>query len=168
MSELFEKAKKAVVEKKLPIIEEERTKNPMYVSMRELPLRFQFGIAKVQKFFEGLRDGKIYMTRCKGCGEKYFPPQADCSKCQSSDMEWVELSGEGELITFTTIYVKPSSFAHYKDYSVGIVEMKEGVRVLAWLDVDDPKKVKPRMKVRLVTVKREPEGYIIYHLVPSE
>jgi uncharacterized OB-fold protein len=168
MSELIENAKKAVMEKGLPVIEDAKTKIPLYVSMRELPLRFQFGISKVQRFFEGLRDGKIYMTKCKRCGEKFFPPQADCPKCLTSDMEWVELSGEGELITCTMIFVKPPTFAHYKDYIVGIAEMKEGVKVLAWLAVDDPKKVKPRMKVRLTTTKREPEGVITYHFVPIE
>ncbi|MEM0357073.1 MAG: Zn-ribbon domain-containing OB-fold protein [Candidatus Bathyarchaeia archaeon] len=169
MSELIEKAKNAITEKGLPLIEDAKTRTPIYVSMRELPLRFQFGISKVQKFFEGLKDGRIYMVECRGCGEKFFPPQADCPKCQSSNnMEWIELSGEGELLTYTVISVKPPTFAHYKDYIVGIAQMKEGVRVLAWLDINDPKKVKPRMKVRLKTVKREPEGIITYHFVPVE
>lgn len=167
MSELFEKAKNAVNEKGLPVIEDAKTKTPLYVSLRELPLRFQFGISKIQKFFEELKDGKIFMTRCKVCGEKFFPPQADCPECQASNMEWVELSGEGELLTCTMISVKPPTFAHYKDYVVGIAQMKEGVKVLAWLAVDDPKKVKPRMKVRLTTAKREPEGFIIYQFVPA-
>lgn len=168
MSELVEKAKNAIAEKGLPLIEDAKTKTPIYVSMRELPLRFQFGISKIQRFFEGLKDGKIYMTICKECGEKFFPPQADCPKCQISNMEWVELSGEGELLTCTVISVKPPTFAHHKDYVVGIAQMKEGVRILAWLDIDDPKKVKPRMKVRLETVRRKPEGIITYHLAPIE
>ncbi|MEM3464217.1 MAG: Zn-ribbon domain-containing OB-fold protein [Candidatus Bathyarchaeia archaeon] len=167
MSELFEKAKKGVGEKGLPIVEDEKTKLPLYVSMRELPLRFQLGVSKVQKFFEGLREGKIFMTQCRNCGEKFFPPQADCPKCLESSMEWIPLSGEGELLTCTMIFVKPPSFSHYKDYIVGIAQMKEGVRVLAWLNIDDPTKIKPGMKVRLVTSKREPEGFITYEFVPS-
>lgn len=167
MSELFEKAKKGVGEKGLPIVEDEKTKLPLYVSMRELPLRFQLGVSKVQRFFEGLREGKIFMTQCRNCGEKFFPPQADCPKCLESSMEWIPLSGEGELLTCTMIFVKPPSFSHYKDYIVGIAQMKEGVRVLAWLNIDDPTKIKPGMKVRLVTSKREPEGFITYEFVPS-
>ncbi|MEM3730947.1 MAG: Zn-ribbon domain-containing OB-fold protein [Candidatus Bathyarchaeia archaeon] len=167
MSELFEKAKKGVGEKGLPIVEDEKTKLPLYVSMRELPLRFQLGVSKVQRFFEGLREGKIFMTQCRNCGEKFFPPQADCPKCLESSMEWIPLSGEGELLTCTMIFVKPLSFSQYKDYIVGIAQMKEGVRVLAWLNIDDPTKIKPGMKVRLVTSKREPEGFITYEFVPS-
>jgi hypothetical protein len=44
--------------------------------------------------------------------------------------------------------------------------MKEGIKVLAWLNVDDPKKIKPKMKVQLKTVKREPEGFITYEFSP--
>jgi hypothetical protein len=166
MSELGENAKKCIAEKGLPIIEEDKTKLPLYISVRELPLRFQFGVAKVQRFFEGLKEGKIYITQCKKCGEKFFPPQADCPKCLGSDMDWMPLSGEGELLTCTMIFVKPSTYAGYKDYIVGIAKMKEGVKVLAWLKIDDPKKIRPRMKVHLTVAKREPEGFLTYEFVP--
>ncbi|MEM3725908.1 MAG: Zn-ribbon domain-containing OB-fold protein [Candidatus Bathyarchaeia archaeon] len=168
MSEMVENVKKVISEKGLPIIEDAKTKTPLYISMRELPLRFQFGVAKVQKFFEGLKEGKIYMTQCKGCGEKFFPPQADCPKCLTSNMDWIPLSGEGELLTCTMIFVKPPTYAHYKDYIVGIAKMKEGVKVLAWLKVDDPRKITPKMKVRLTTAKREPEGVVTYEFTPLE
>jgi uncharacterized OB-fold protein len=166
LSQLSEKAKKAIEDEGLPIIVDEKTKLPLYVDVNELPLRYQFGIAKVHKFFEGLREGKIYMTRCKKCSEKFFPPRADCPKCLSQDMEWILLSGRGELLTCTVVNVKPPSFTHYKDYVVAIAEMEEGVRVLAWLDVDDPKKIRPRMKVHLRTVKR-PGGLITYEFAPT-
>jgi len=166
MSDLSQNAKRSITEKGLPICEESKTKLPLYISMRELPLRFQFGIAKVEKFFEGLKEGKIYMTQCKSCGEKYFPPQDTCPKCLESSMDWIPLSGEGELLTCTVIFVKPSTYAHYPDYVVGISQMKEGVRVLAWLRIDDPKKIKPRMKVRLTTARRKPEDFITYEFTP--
>jgi uncharacterized OB-fold protein len=166
MSDLGEIAKKSIKEKGLPLIEETKTKLPLYISVRELPLRFQFGTSKIQKFFEGLKEGKIYMTQCKKCGEKFFPPQADCPTCIESNMDWIPLSGEGELLTCTMIVVKPSTYAHYDNYIVGIAQMKEGVKVLAWLKIDDSKKIKPKMKVRLTTVRREPEGFITYEFVP--
>jgi uncharacterized OB-fold protein len=166
MSDLGEIVKKSIKEEGLPLVEEKKTKLPLYISVRELPLRFQFGTSKIQKFFEGLKEGKIYMTQCKKCGEKFFPPQADCPKCIESNMDWIQLNGEGELLTCTMIVVKPSTYTHYNNYIVGIAEMKEGVKVLAWLKIDDPKKIKPKMKVRLKTAKREPEGFITYEFVP--
>jgi uncharacterized OB-fold protein len=44
------------------------------------------------------------------CGGKYFPPQVDCPRCKRSDVGWREVSAEGELITWTVINVKPTSF----------------------------------------------------------
>ena len=70
------------------------------------------------------------------------------------------------LLTCTIIFVKPSTYTHYQDYVVGISQMKEGVRVLAWLKIDDPKKIRPKMKVQLTTVKREPEGFLTYQFIP--
>ena len=167
MSDLNEMAKKGIEKNGLPIINEGKSKQPLYISMRELPLRFHFGTAKIQKFFEGLKEGKIYMTQCQKCGKKFFPPQADCPDCIESSVNWTPLSGEGELITFTMIFVRPATYAHYDPYVVGVAQMKEGVRVLAWLKIDDPKNIRPRMKVHLKTARREPEGFITYEFVPT-
>ena len=168
MSDLDEMTKKSIKENGLPIIEDAKSKTHLYVSMRELPLRFQFGTTKIQKFFDGLKEGKIYMTQCEKCAQKYFPPQADCPNCLDSSINWIPLDGPGELLTCTMIVVKPSTFAHYNNYIIGVAQMKEGVSVLTWLRIDDPRKITPKMKVRLTTVKREPEGFITYEFVPMQ
>lgn len=56
------------------------------------------------RFFEGLRDeGIIRGTRCVSCGRVHVPPRKSCPKCFHSGTEWVELSGEGVLQTFTVV-----------------------------------------------------------------
>lgn len=167
MSELLEKARDSVKRGGLPIVEEERSHLPLYISLREFPLRYQLGVSRIQRFFEGLKEGKIYITQCNICGNRFFPPRADCPKCLNPNLNWIQLDPEGELLTYTVIYVKPQSFAHYKDYVVGIAQLKEGIRVLAWVNIDDPKKIKPNMKVHLTATSREPEGYITYELLPK-
>ncbi|MEM3464001.1 MAG: Zn-ribbon domain-containing OB-fold protein [Candidatus Bathyarchaeia archaeon] len=168
MSELIEKAKENIKNKGLPIVEDEKTLLPLYVDMREFPIRYQLGISKIRKFFDGLTEGKIYATQCEKCGEKFFPPRADCPKCLDSTIKWVPLNCEGELITHTIVYIKPPSFSHYKDYAIGIARLNDGLKVLAWINTDNPKELKPKTKVRLVTAKREPEGIITYELTPTE
>ncbi len=39
---------------------------------------------------------------------------------------------------------------------------------MAWLRVDDSRKVRVGMKVKLQVVKREPEGYLTYEFIPAE
>lgn len=150
----------------LPIVIDQKTRLPIYTSLRELRVKYQFGVSRIQKFFDGLREGVIYATRCRSCGEVYFPPQADCSKCKGLDVEFFKLSGEAELETYTVINIKPSTFNHYKDYVVAIGRLKEGVKALAWLEVDDPGRLKIGMKLKLEVTRREPEGVYTYVFKP--
>ena len=60
---------------------------------------------KVNRFVDELAAGKFMATVCKKCGKKYYPPQADCPDCMSSDMEWKQIGNEGALVTFTKIHV---------------------------------------------------------------
>ncbi len=152
----------------LPVVPDMRSGVALWVDQRELNLKYVISVEKIRKFFDGLMSGKIYATKCKKCGALYFPPQVDCPMCKTSDMDWVELGGEGELLTYTIIYVKPTSFSHYEDYTVGIARLKEGINVTAWIRETDPKKLRVGMKVRLVVKKREPENYLTYELEPLE
>ena len=81
----------------LPIVSEQKTNNPLWIDVREIDLRYQIPVKKVSKFFEGLKQGKVLATKCPKCGEIYFPPQDDCPKCRISNLDWVEMSKEGEI-----------------------------------------------------------------------
>jgi len=150
----------------LPIIPDQKTGVRLWYDQRELKVKYTISVERIAKFYEGLMEGRLLATKCKHCGRIYFPPQMDCPYCKKSDMEWIELSREGELLTYTVIYVKPSSFAHYNDYTVGIARLKEGVNITAWVRETDPRKLRVGMKVKVEIVKREPEGYLTYELVP--
>ncbi|KUO89189.1 MAG: 3-hydroxybutyryl-CoA epimerase [Vulcanisaeta sp. MG_3] len=152
----------------MPIAPDEKGQYSLWYDVRELRIRFSISVERIKRFFEGLREGKIYATRCRRCGRYYFLPQADCPYCRVSDMDWVEVGGEGELLTYTVINTKPLTFSHYPDYVVAIARMKEGFNVLAWLRIDDPRKIRVSMRVRLQITRREPEGYLTYEFVPIE
>jgi len=147
----------------LPIVSDERVGGPVWVDVRELRLRYLVPVKRIQPFFDGLRRGRVMATRCPAKNIYYFPPQADCPTCLDENLEWVELKGEGELLTYTKIVNKPASFAHYSDYIVAIARMDEGFNVLCWL-AGSLEEIKPGMRVKLVVKKREPEGFFSYYL----
>jgi hypothetical protein len=124
-------------------------------------------ISKTLPFWEGLKQGKVLATKCKKCETLYFPPSADCPNCLSSDMEWIELSDEAEIETFTHVVIRPTSFQQYKPYTVAIGRLKEGVKVLAWLTGFKLSQIKVGMKVKL-TAKITPEGNPTYAFTPFE
>ena len=135
------------------------------IRTRPLTIYYDVPIARTEKFWNGIKEGKIYATKCKKCGALYFPPVADCANCFSSDMEWVELSGEGEVETFTHVIVRPVSFADEPPYTVAIARLKEGVRVLAWLTGAKKTEIKVGMPVKL-EAKVTPEGRLTYEFKP--
>ena len=87
---------------------------------------------KVSDFAQHLRDGHLMASRCKKCGATSFPPRADCKDCMSDAFEFVEVSGTGKLHTFTKIVSAPTGFEDVVPYTVGVVDLDDGGKALAW------------------------------------
>ncbi|MFQ6067951.1 MAG: Zn-ribbon domain-containing OB-fold protein [Candidatus Bathyarchaeia archaeon] len=134
------------------------------IKSREITVVQNIPVSKTLKFWEGLKLGKIYATKCRKCGKLLFPPAADCSNCLSSEMDWVELSSEAKIETFTHVVIRPTSFQQNKPYTVAIGKLKEGVKVLAWLTGFKLSEIKIGMKVKLVA-KVTPEGNPTYEFI---
>lgn len=134
------------------------------IRSREIKVAQDMPIGRTVKFWEGLKEGKVYATKCKKCGKLYFPPAADCPECLTSDMEWVQLSDEAEIETFTYVVIRPTSFSQSKPYTVAIGRLEEGVRVLAWLTGFKLSEIKVGLKVKLVA-KITPEGNLTYEFI---
>ncbi len=114
---------------------------------------------KVARFAEELAAGKIMATVCKKCGEKYYPPRADCSICMESTMEWRPIEGVGNLVTYTKIYVPPEHFAirrplmpfssiQFEPCPVGLLETEDGLRIMGWIPKIDSKKIRIGMELK--------------------
>ena len=117
---------------------------------------------KVAAFAEHLKDGRIMASRCTKCGARSFPPRADCTKCLAGEFEFVELSGEGTLVTYTRIDTAPSGFEDLVPYTIGVVDLKETGRLLAWfgetipeseIAIGMPVQVVPRIFEELEKIK---------------
>ena len=117
---------------------------------------------KVNDFAQHLKDGRLMGSRCKKCGATSFPPRGDCGDCLSGEFEFKELSGEATLHTFTTIVAAPTGFEDMTPYTVGVADLKEGGRILAWIgetiDKEDieigmPLQVVPRIFEELEDIK---------------
>ncbi len=133
---------------------------------RPITLIYDIPNSKTLQFWDGLKEGKIYTTKCKKCGKVTFPPVADCSNCFSSEMEWFELVGEAEIEAFTHIIIRPASFKQEKPYTVVIGRLKGGIKILTWLKGAKLSAVRVGMIVKLV-VRPNSEGEPIYMFVPT-
>ena len=105
---------------------------------------------KVHQFAEYLKDGKIMGTKCRKCGAVTFPPRADCEKCMSPEWEFHQYSGKAKLVTFTQISAAPTGFEDMVPYTIGVADLPEGGRVLAWVRDIDVKDLRIGMDLKLV------------------
>ncbi|MGB8208771.1 MAG: zinc ribbon domain-containing protein, partial [Mycobacterium sp.] len=48
-------------------------------------------------FWDGLRDHKLLIQRCSGCGTLRNPPRPMCPNCRSLEWEPIESSGRGTV-----------------------------------------------------------------------
>lgn len=87
---------------------------------------------KVADFATHLKDGRLMGSRCTACGARSFPPRADCGECLSPEFILTEISGRGTVHTFTTVATAPSGFEHLAPYRLGLVDLDDGGRALAW------------------------------------
>ncbi len=79
-------------------------------------------VTKVNDFIDHLEQGKVMGTKCKECGEIYFPPRADCFRCLSSAMEWFEIQGLGKLITYSKLKYAPVGFEDDLPYYIAVLD----------------------------------------------
>jgi len=89
--------------------------------------------SKVADFAVHLKNGRLMGSACKKCGYKTFPPRADCPECLAGEFEFKEYSGRGKLFTHTLISAAPTGFDEVAPYHLGVVELEEGGRLLAWI-----------------------------------
>ena len=125
------------------------SESPFLHSRRTLTLRFDIPISKTHEFWDALKEGRFVSTKCSKCGNVSFPPQADCPKCMGGEFEWVEVGRDASLVTFTHVRMTPTSFSDADPYVIAIGEVREGLRVLAWLEGVKPEEAKPGMKLRI-------------------
>jgi len=108
---------------------------------------------KVHDFMRYLEQGKIMGSKCKNCKRVYFPPRADCD-CLSGETEWIELSGNCRLVTYTNVHFAPTSFRYDAPYVLAVAQFEEGPTVFAPLSKDiGEEEIKIGMQLKLTPVK---------------
>lgn len=92
-----------------------------------------------ERYWDALSTGRLLIQRCQACRAHQFYPRRHCIRCFAPDPDWVEARGTGRLHTFSVLHRSANpEFAGDCPYVLGIVELDEGVRVTARIDVPIP------------------------------
>jgi uncharacterized OB-fold protein len=56
-----------------------------------------------EPFWQAARERRLVAPRCAGCGTFRLPPTPFCPSCQSTAVDWTELSGRATVYTYTVV-----------------------------------------------------------------
>ena len=108
---------------------------------REMPQRYRYEAVK-----------------CKKCGKVLFPSRLVCPACQAREFENVHINEAGKVETFTVIRVAPAPFIDQAPYTVAIVNLGDGVKILCQIADCEPEELRIGMDVRIEFRKLQQEG----------
>lgn len=112
----------------------------------------------IESFYKYIAEGKLMGVKCKKCGKVMVPPKPLCDNCMTREVEWVQLKGEGEVISYTVIHVPPTQFASMAPYAVAVVKLDEGPKIPGIIKgVTEPSQLKIGMRVRIAFEQAPPQ-----------
>ena len=115
----------------------------------ERPLRPRPSINRDNAFwFEGAENGQLLIQRCAACASLRHPPGPACAACGSFDWDTLEASGRGTVYSFTVNH-HPQVPAFDYPLVVGLIELEEGVRLVANVIGVEPDDVEVGLPVRV-------------------
>lgn len=99
-------------------------------------------------------------SRCPACGAHHFPRDDTCPYCSAEGTQSVELSPRGTLWSWTAVTAPPPGYQGDTPYGVGVVELPEGIRVIARLTIGDPAQLSlgSQMELRIVPLHIDADG----------
>lgn len=100
---------------------------------------------ETQHFWDGCRDGRLLLQRCKDTGKAYFPPRPFSPYTGSRDVEVFEASGKAKLFSYVINHRPAKGFEDEAPYAIAVIELEEG----------------PRMMTNIVDCEQTPEALVL-------
>lgn len=108
---------------------------------------------------------RLEAAQCAHCHATHFPPRAWCHLCGADRLEPVRLSGRGRVLSFTRVYQPSRGFRDAAGGVTALIELREGLCLIAQLTDVDGDAVTVGQEVEMV-VRRlradQGQGLIVY------
>lgn len=111
-----------------------------------------------QEFFKFLEKGRFMIQRCRESGRHIFYPRVAEPGSGSTDLEWVEASGDGVVYSTTTVSQKPPT----PGYNVALIDLAEGPRMMSRVDGIPAEEVKIGMRVKAKIVREKDLPLVVF------
>jgi uncharacterized OB-fold protein len=102
-------------------------------------------------FWEAAAEHRLVVQRCADCGRTRLPPSPVCAECQSDRSDWQEVSGLGEVYSFTVVH-RPLAAGQSLPFVIAVISLEGsgGLRMISNIVGIDPEAVEIAMPVELV------------------
>jgi uncharacterized protein len=121
------------------------------------PLRPRPALTQDNAFwFEGAREHRLLIQRCKQCGTLRHPPRPMCAECRSYEWDVVDAAGRGSVYSFVVNHY-PQVPAFDYPLAVGLIELEEGTRLVANVIGVEPADIRVGMPVEVEWVDHDPD-----------
>ncbi|MUU71495.1 Zn-ribbon domain-containing OB-fold protein [Pseudarthrobacter sp. GA104] len=93
-------------------------------------------------FWKAAGQGRLVLQRCRSCDHLRYPIAPVCPSCLSTQTQWSEVSGNGEIFA-RTVYRKAfgKQLQDAVPYAVAIVQLDEGPRMISNIACTDLERV---------------------------
>ena len=129
----------------------------------DLPVtsRYTYGIAG-ERFFRSIKDeGMILGSTCEACDLTYVPGRIFCERCMASLEQWIDVGTQGEVYTFTILFVDQDGLPLDEPEIIAFVRIADGGLIHRLGEVA-PEEVDFGMPVEAVfKPKKDREGSIL-------
>ncbi|HET8582167.1 MAG TPA: OB-fold domain-containing protein [Jatrophihabitans sp.] len=112
-------------------------------------------------FWEGTAAGELRVQHCPACGRLRHPPGPMCPACGADKQDWVVAAGRGTVFSYV-VHHDPPVPGKRLPFVVALVELDEGVRMLAELVDVDPADVRIGMPVEVALTRIDDELTLPY------
>jgi len=101
---------------------------------------------------------QIYIRSCPVCKNKYLDDVDLCPSCLNvTPTVRVEINGMGKIYSYSRVHVAPEQFKSIVPYYLAIIDLDEGPRMMARLQIQEGDHVRIDAPVELVSAEN---GYV--------
>ncbi len=119
-----------------------------------------------QEFWDAAKQKRLLLQYDPQAGKYQFYPRGISLYSGKRNLEWREVAGKGSLYSYTETVIPTRGFEDIAPYLIALVELDEGVRLMALLHNCSADDVKIGMRVRLCWDELT-EGYSYFAFEPD-
>lgn len=112
----------------------------------------EMGDPLTKPFWDAAKEDRLVLPRCVDCNRVHWYPRFICPFCHSTNIEWIDGSGDGYIHTFAVQHRAFGAWAEETPFVTAYIDLAEGDRmftVLRGVDATKPETIKVGAKVKI-------------------